>query len=152
MMQEIWCAVISSVTLPEDFLKIYVTFDLDGLDPSVLPATGTPVPGGLGYYQALDLVASSLQGRRCVGIDRDGIGSDRGPTGQRFHRRADYLLFDVFVPIGALGKICLFFKEGKFALGAGGTSRACWEHIRREDDEYIVPNTVILAFGWLKKR
>ena len=61
---------ISSVTLPEDFPEnIYVTFDLDGLDPSVLPATGTPVPGGLGYYQALDLVASTLQGRRCVGID-----------------------------------------------------------------------------------
>ena len=61
---------ISSVTLPEDFPEnIYVTFDLDGLDPSVLPATGTPVPGGLGYYQALDLVTSTLKGRRCVGID-----------------------------------------------------------------------------------
>ena len=61
---------ISSVSLPVDFPEnIYVTFDLDGLDPSVLPATGTPVPGGLGYYQALDLVASTLKGRRCVGID-----------------------------------------------------------------------------------
>jgi len=61
---------ISAVTLPDDFPEnIYVTFDLDGLDPSVLPATGTPVPGGLGYYQALDLVASALKGRRCVGID-----------------------------------------------------------------------------------
>ena len=61
---------ISSVTLPDDFPDhIYVTFDLDGLDPSVLPATGTPVPGGLGFYQALDLVESTLQGRRCVGID-----------------------------------------------------------------------------------
>lgn len=61
---------ISSITLPDDFPEnIYVTFDLDGLDPSVLPATGTPVPGGLGYYQALDLVASALEGRRCVGLD-----------------------------------------------------------------------------------
>lgn len=61
---------ISSVSLPDDFPEnIYVTFDLDGLDPSVLPATGTPVPGGLGFYQALDLVESTLQGRRCVGID-----------------------------------------------------------------------------------
>lgn len=61
---------VSSVTLPDDFPEqIYVTFDVDGLDPSVIPATGTPVPGGLGYYQALDLVESSLQGRRCVGID-----------------------------------------------------------------------------------
>ena len=61
---------ISSVALPDDFPDhIYVTFDLDGLDPSVLPATGTPVPGGLGFYQALDLVESTLAGRTCVGID-----------------------------------------------------------------------------------
>lgn len=61
---------VSSVTLPDDFPEnIYVTFDLDGLDPSVLPATGTPVPGGLGFYQALDLVESTLKGRNCVGID-----------------------------------------------------------------------------------
>ena len=61
---------ISAVTLPDNFPEnIYVTFDLDGLDPSVIPATGTPVPGGLGFYQALDLVESTLVGRRCVGID-----------------------------------------------------------------------------------
>lgn len=61
---------ISSVQLPDDFPEnIYVSFDLDGLDPSVIPATGTPVPGGLGFYQALDLVESCLQGRRCVGLD-----------------------------------------------------------------------------------
>lgn len=61
---------ISRITLPDDFPKqIYISFDLDGLDPSILPATGTPVPGGLGYYQALDLVASALEGRVCVGLD-----------------------------------------------------------------------------------
>lgn len=61
---------ISEVTLPHDFPEnLYVTFDLDGLDPSVMPATGAPVPGGLGFYQTLDLVASALKGRKCVGID-----------------------------------------------------------------------------------
>ncbi len=61
---------VSCVELPADFPQnIYVTFDLDGLDPSVLPATGTAVPGGLGYYQALDLIRTSLIGRHCVGID-----------------------------------------------------------------------------------
>ena len=35
---------------------VYVTFDLDGLDPAVIPATGTPEPGGLGWYQALALL------------------------------------------------------------------------------------------------
>lgn len=61
---------ISSVTLPDDFPEdIYISFDVDGLDPSIMPATGTPVPGGLGYYQALSIVRSALKGRRCVGMD-----------------------------------------------------------------------------------
>ncbi|MFA3918395.1 agmatinase [Ruegeria hyattellae] len=58
------------VDLPEDFPEhVYVSFDVDGLDPSLMPATGTPVPGGLGYYQALHLVEHALGGRRCVGFD-----------------------------------------------------------------------------------
>src|SRR3989442_1255906 len=36
--------------------NVYVTFDLDGLDPSVVPATGTPEPGGLDWYEAVDLL------------------------------------------------------------------------------------------------
>jgi agmatinase len=59
-----------SIELPDDFpRKIYITFDVDGLDPSVLSATGTPVPGGLGFYQSLDLIQSTLKGRECVGMD-----------------------------------------------------------------------------------
>jgi agmatinase len=59
-----------AIALPEDFPKlVYVSFDVDGLDPAIMPATGTPVPGGLGYYQALHLVESALKGRRCVGFD-----------------------------------------------------------------------------------
>jgi len=61
---------IHDITLPEDFPEdVYVSFDVDGLDAAIMPATGTPVPGGLGYYQALALVRSGLKGRRCVGID-----------------------------------------------------------------------------------
>nr|WP_321460720.1 agmatinase [uncultured Cohaesibacter sp.] len=61
---------ITAVDLPEDFPQhVYITFDVDGLDPSIMPATGTPVPGGLGYYQSLQLIAHALKGRRCVGFD-----------------------------------------------------------------------------------
>jgi agmatinase len=61
---------IHSIDLPEDFPEqVYVSFDLDGLDPSILPAVGTPVPGGLSYYQSIDLVKSCLAGRKCVGLD-----------------------------------------------------------------------------------
>lgn len=61
---------IHAVDLPDDFPQdVYVSFDVDGLDPSQMPATGTPVPGGLGYYQALRLVEHALKGRNCVGLD-----------------------------------------------------------------------------------
>lgn len=68
--EELVVGNIHAVDLPADFPNlIYVSFDVDGLDPSLMPATGTPVPGGLAYYQALHLVEHALKGRRCVGFD-----------------------------------------------------------------------------------
>lgn len=76
---------ISQIELPDDFPEnIYVTFDVDGLDPSVIAATGTPVPGGLGFYQSLDLVESTLKGRRCVGIDITELAPVEGLTSNDF--------------------------------------------------------------------
>jgi agmatinase len=42
---------------------------VDGLDPSVMPATGTPVPGGLGYYESLSLIKELIKGREVIGFD-----------------------------------------------------------------------------------
>ena len=68
--EELVTESIHAIDLPQDFPElVYVSFDVDGLDPSVMPATGTPVPGGLNYYQALHLVEYALKGRRCVGFD-----------------------------------------------------------------------------------
>lgn len=61
---------VSAVTLPDDFPElVYLTFDVDGLDPSVISATGTPEPGGLGWYQALSMVTSVAAQRRIVAFD-----------------------------------------------------------------------------------
>lgn len=49
--------------------QVYITIDLDGFDPSVLPATGTPEPGGLTYYDALDLARRLINTRKLVGFD-----------------------------------------------------------------------------------
>jgi len=49
--------------------NVYVTFDLDGLDPSIMPSVGTPEPGGLGWYEALELLRSVCEARRVVGFD-----------------------------------------------------------------------------------
>ena len=35
---------------------VYITFDLDALDPSIMPSTGTPEPGGLFYYETLEFL------------------------------------------------------------------------------------------------
>ena len=76
---------ISQIEVPNDFPEnIYITFDVDGLDPSVIAATGTPVPGGLGFYQSLDLVESTLRGRRCVGIDITELAPVEGQTSNDF--------------------------------------------------------------------
>ena len=56
--------------LPQNFpKKIYISFDLDGLDPSIMPATGTPVPGGLGFNESLELIQKLIKDREIVGFD-----------------------------------------------------------------------------------
>ena len=61
---------ISQINLPDSFPEqIYISFDLDGLDPSIMAATGTPVAGGLGFYQVLDLLASATCARTIIGAD-----------------------------------------------------------------------------------
>jgi agmatinase len=49
--------------------NVYISFDLDGLDPSILPATGTPLPGGLQWYPTLNLLEKVFRNRRVVGFD-----------------------------------------------------------------------------------
>ena len=61
---------ITDITLPEDFpKKVFFTLDIDGMDPSVFPSTGTPVPGGLGWYQTLGLFESVARQREIIGFD-----------------------------------------------------------------------------------
>ncbi|HLM54836.1 MAG TPA: agmatinase [Pyrinomonadaceae bacterium] len=50
--------------------NVYLTIDIDGLDPSLVAQTGTPEPGGLGWYEVVGLVrALARSGRRVVGMD-----------------------------------------------------------------------------------
>ena len=61
---------IQSITLPDDFpQKVFFTLDIDGMDPSVFPSTGTPVPGGLDWYQTLNLFESVVKQREIIGFD-----------------------------------------------------------------------------------
>ena len=49
--------------------EVYVTVDLDVFDPAIMPATGTPEPGGLDWYRALAVLREVARRRRIVGLD-----------------------------------------------------------------------------------
>jgi agmatinase len=48
---------------------VYITIDVDGFDPAIMPATGTPEPGGLTWYEALALLRRVIETRNVVGCD-----------------------------------------------------------------------------------
>ncbi len=61
---------MDAFALPADFPQaIYLTLDVDGLDPSVIRATGTPVPGGPGWHDTLAVIERVITGRRVIGFD-----------------------------------------------------------------------------------
>jgi agmatinase len=49
--------------------NVYLTIDLDGFDPSIVPATGTPEPGGLDWHQVTSLIRTVAEHKRIVGMD-----------------------------------------------------------------------------------
>lgn len=59
--------------LPE---KVYISFDMDGLDPSLCPHSGTPVPGGLSFYEATFLIEAIVKSdRKIIGFDLSECGA-----------------------------------------------------------------------------
>ncbi len=63
---------------------VYVTFDFDALDPALLPATGTPEPGGLGWGETLDLIDVLAARHRIVGLDFSELAPRPGDTRSEF--------------------------------------------------------------------
>ncbi len=49
--------------------NVYLTVDLDCFDPSTLPSTGTPLPGGLSWWDVLDLISEVNKSKNIVGFD-----------------------------------------------------------------------------------
>lgn len=59
-----WEAAVDGLTE-----NVYLTIDIDGLDPSLVAQTGTPEPGGLGWYETIGLIRTLARKRRVVGMD-----------------------------------------------------------------------------------
>lgn len=70
---------INQFELPPQFPdKVFFTLDIDGMDPSIFPSTGTPVPGGLGWYQTLSLFECVAKQRRIIGFDLNEFAPIKG--------------------------------------------------------------------------
>ncbi len=64
------CRDLSTLSLPPTFPKnIYISFDVDAFDASLMSATGTPDPGGLFWWDAVTLLETLTKERRIVGLD-----------------------------------------------------------------------------------
>jgi agmatinase len=56
---------------------VYLTVDVDGLDPSVIPSTGTPEPGGIGWWDAMSLIRGITERHTIVGADVNEFSPDQ---------------------------------------------------------------------------
>lgn len=77
---EHWNTIAKEIceTLPEN---VFISFDIDGLDPRFCPNTGTPVPGGLEFSEAIELFrVLKSSGKRLVGFDLNEVAPD--PAGK----------------------------------------------------------------------
>jgi agmatinase len=78
-----WQSICQQIveTLPK---KVYVSFDIDGLEPSLCPGTGTPVPGGMRWDEAMYLLETvATSGRQVIGFDLCEVAP--GPDGEEWN-------------------------------------------------------------------
>ena len=71
-----WPTMVAAIVgaLPDD---VYLSFDIDGLDPAQCPHTGTPVPGGLSFDEVISLMEAVVAaGKRIVGMDLNEVAPD----------------------------------------------------------------------------
>ena len=64
--------------------NIYITFDVDGLDSSIMPATGTPEPGGILWEEALEIIKIACKNSKIVGADVNELAPIKGFNSYNF--------------------------------------------------------------------
>lgn len=86
--------------------KVYISFDIDGLSPDLCPHTGTPVPGGLSYMEAIQILEMlATSGRQIVGFDLCEVAP--GPDDE----------WDANVGARVLQKLCNFTRLSSLNQG-----------------------------------
>ena len=93
---------LSSLTsvLPKSFPKrVYITVDMDVFDPSIIPATGTPEPGGLSWFQMNELLKSITKRFDILGFDMVELSTIRG-----FHHCEYSIAKLIYIMMGMISK------------------------------------------------
>lgn len=62
--------------------NVYISIDVDGFDPSVIPATSSPEPDGFSYAQGMQILAATAQQNTIVGLDLVELAPNLDPTGR----------------------------------------------------------------------
>ena len=126
--EEIWKRGVEGIELPADFPeKVFITFDVDGLDSAVMPATGTPVPGGLSWYQAMWLIEKIMNSRICIGFDVVEFAPIPGLHGTAFTAaQLTYNLMGYLVASPLNRKYRRLAERGGSSSSRTGPSRSLW--------------------------
>ena len=80
--------------------NVYITFDLDAFDPSIMPATGTPEPGGLLWYPTLEFLQKVFSNKNVVGFDLvelapiDGLSAPQFLAAKLYYKMLSYKFSD----------------------------------------------------------
>ncbi|MGS0652567.1 arginase family protein, partial [Staphylococcus arlettae] len=72
--------------------KLYITIDIDGIDPSIAPGTGTPSPGGLLYDEVNELLKAVAKHNEVIGFDLVEVAPVYDPTGMTGQTAARLML------------------------------------------------------------
>jgi len=70
-----WDDLLSSLSS-----RVYISIDIDVLDPSIMSAVGTPEPGGLGWHQLLSILRTVASQKKVVGVDLVELCPNEGPS------------------------------------------------------------------------
>lgn len=101
--REAWSAEIAAGLSQE----VYISIDLDALDPGVMAAVGTPEPGGMGWWDVMALLEQVAQSGRIVGFDVNELSPRAGPPACAYmaaklvYKLIGYTALSPHSPVGA---------------------------------------------------
>jgi agmatinase len=110
--------------------NVFITFDLDALDPSIMPSTGTPEPGGLFYYETITFLKAVFEQKNVVGFDMVELCPNKE------EKSSDFLAAKLFYKM--LSYKFALKKEG-YDKGEEKTKENSFNKLskfKNEDDEY----------------